>query len=125
MVETGVSCQPESGGAFRQLHCLRVELPEHIIVEKQIFLISQLPCCANLALPYWGKIVGDIINLDSEERLLSIEATILDKDDDPICRYTDFIALESGCTGEFEIKVIQYDERAAAYSLAVIETEGL
>ncbi len=123
MIE-GSAIRP-SGTIFNRLPCVGVELPEYVEIGKQIFLISQLPCCANLALPYWAKITGDIINRGSDEKLLSVEAVILDQDNNAICSFEDFIALESGSKGKFEILIFQYDERAKAYALAVKEAQGL
>ena len=123
MVENMNSCPAED--ASRQFSCAGIELPEDFILEKQIFLISLLPCCVNLALPYWGKIIGTITNTCSEEKTLEISARLIDCHENQVTAYSDLVALEPGNTGEFDIKIIEHDERAISYRLVVTEVQEL
>ena len=111
--------------AFQRLNCNNVDVPEGIVLENHIFLISQLPCCAQLALPFWAKITGRIINNKAEEMLLTIVVTLFDNEGFVLADYTDVIALDGGQKGEFEVKLIEHLDRAKAYALTVKETEQL
>jgi hypothetical protein len=112
-----------NGPAFTHLICDNIDIAEGILLENHIFLVSQLPCCAQLALPFWAKITGRIINDKAEEMLLTITATILDNDGSALADYTDVMALDGGQKGEFEVKLIEYYDRATTYSLTIKETE--
>jgi hypothetical protein len=63
--------------AFQHLSCRDVCTIDGITLEDHIFLISQLPYCAQLALPFWAKIRGRITNNRVEEALLTVVATLL------------------------------------------------
>ena len=103
--------------------CNNIDIAEGIMLENHIFLVSQLPCCAQLALPYWAKITGRIINSKAEEMLLTIMATVFDNDGLALADYTDVMALDGGQKGEFEVKLVEYHDRAKTYSLTIKETE--
>jgi hypothetical protein len=108
--------------AFKHLICNNIDIAEGIVLESHIFLISQLPCCAQLALPFWAKITGWIINNKAEEMLLTIVATIFDNDGLALTDYTDLMALDGGQKGEFEVKLVEYHDRAKTYALTIKET---
>jgi hypothetical protein len=108
---------------FQHLSCSNIDIAEGLTLENHIFLVSQLPCCAQLALPYWAKITGWIINSKSEEMLLTITATVFDKDGLALANYTDVMALDGGQKGEFEVRLVEYCGKATTYSLAIKETE--
>lgn len=109
--------------AFQHLGCRDVRTVDGITLEDHIFLISQLPCCAQLALPFWAKITGRITNNREEETLLAVVATLLDNDGLPLAQYSDVMVLDAGEKGEFEVKLIEHHDRADAYRLTVEETE--
>jgi len=109
--------------AFQHLSCSNIDIAEGLTLENHIFLVSQLPCCAQLALPYWAKITGWIINSKSEEMLLTITATVFDKDGLALADYTDVMALDGEQKGEFEVRLVEYCGKATIYSLAIKETE--
>jgi len=96
---------------------------EGIVLESHIFLGSQLPCCAQIALPYWAKITGKTINNRAEEVFLDIVATLFDDDGSMLADYTDVMALDGGQKGEFEVKLVEYHDRAKTYALTIKETE--
>ena len=121
MTAANTTCS--NSGAFQHLNCNSIQVPESIILENHIFLISQLPCCAQLALPFWAKITGRIINNKAEEVLLTIVATVFDNDGLALADYTDVMALDGGQKGEFEVKLVEYYSRATTYSLTIKETE--
>jgi hypothetical protein len=108
--------------AFQHLKCNNINIAEGVILESHIFLVSQLPCCAQIALPYWAKITGRIINDKAEERLLTIVATIFDSDGLALTDYIDVIALDGGQKGEFEVKLVEDHDKAKTYALTIKET---
>lgn len=111
--------------AFRRLQCRDTNIVDGILLENHLFLLSLLPCCAQLALPYWAKITGRIINEGIEEMLLNIKVTLLDGGGVPLTDYTDMIALDGGEKGEFEVKLIEYHDRAKTYTISIEETTQL
>jgi hypothetical protein len=121
MAVNDATCSNDPG--FQHLSCSNIDIAEGLTLENHIFLVSQLPCCAQLALPYWAKITGWIINSKSEEMLLTITATVFDKDGLTLANYTDVMALDGGQKGEFEVRLVEYCGKATTYSLAIKETE--
>jgi hypothetical protein len=107
---------------FQHLTCNNIHIREGIILESHIFLVSQLPCCAQLALPFWAKITGRIINNKAEEMLLTIVATVFDNDGLALTNYTDVMALDGGQKGEFEVKLVEDHDKAKTYALTIKET---
>ena len=108
--------------AFQHLTCNNINITEGVILESHIFLVSQLPCCAQIALPYWAKITGRIINNKAEEMLLTIVATVFDSDGLALTDYIDVIALDGGQKGEFEVKLVEDHDKAKTYALTIKET---
>lgn len=109
--------------AFHQLKCDYINIIEGITLENHVFLISQLPCCAQLALPFWAKITGRIHNNRAEDVFLTIAATIFDNDGSLLAVYTDVIALDEEQKGEFEVKLVEHNDRAKTYALTIKEME--
>jgi hypothetical protein len=112
-----------NGPASQHLRCNYSDVPADIVLESHIFLVSQLPCCAQIALPYWAKITGRIINNQAKEVLLTIVATVFDNDGLTLADYSDVMALDGGQKGEFEIKLVEHHDRAKTYALTIKETE--
>jgi len=112
-----------NSNAFQHLGCSEICTIDGITLEDNIFLISQLPCCAQLALPFWAKITGRVANSRTEEMLLTVIATLLDKNGLSLAEYTDVIALDAGEKCEFEVKLTEHHDNATAYRLSVKETE--
>jgi len=48
--------------------------------------------------------------------LLAITATIFDNNGSVLVDYTDIMALDGGQKGEFEIKLVEYHDRAKTYA---------
>jgi hypothetical protein len=111
--------------AFQYPSCNGIHISEGVVLENHIFLVSQLPCCAQLALPYWAKINGRIINNRSNEVLLATVVTLFDNDGSKLADYTDVMALDGGQKGEFEVKLSEYHDKAKTYTLIIKETEQL
>jgi len=113
------------GGEFRRLPCLRIELADGMDLEYHLFLVSQLPCCAQIALPFWAKITGRIRNDRTEDALLKITVRLLDNDGLPLADYTDVMALDGEQNGDFEVRLIEHEDLAKDYTLTVEEVELL
>jgi len=109
--------------AFQHLSCSDIRIIDGITLENNIFLVSQLPCCAQLALPFWAKITGRITNNRTEEMLLTVVATLLDNNGLPLAEYTDVMALDAAEKGEFEVKLTEHHDSATSYRLTVMETK--
>lgn len=109
----------------RQLQCTDTVIVDGILLENHLFLISLLPCCAQLALPYWAKITGRIVNQGTNEVLLNIAVTLFDDGGAPLTDYTDMIALDGGEKGEFEVKLVDYHDRAKTYTISIEEEKQL
>ena len=112
-----------NGPASQRLSCSGIHIIEGVTLEKHIFLVSQLPCCAQLALPYWAKITGRIVNNQAEEVLLTVAVTLLHNDGSMLADYADVIALDGGQKVEFEVKLIEQHDSAKSYALTIKEME--
>ena len=109
--------------ASLQLQRGAIQIADGVELENHVFLVSQLPCCAQIALPFWAKITGRIKNNRAEEVLLNIAVTLFDNEGSPLADYLDTIALEKEERGEFEVKLVEFHDRAKTYNIAIKETE--
>lgn len=107
----------------KELQCAGVNSVDDIALEGHVFLLSLMPCCGLLALPFWAKISGRLINERTEEALLSIVVTLLDERSVPLAEYSDVIAIEAGEKGPFDVKLTDFQETAAAYTIKVSDME--
>jgi hypothetical protein len=82
--------------ASLQLQRGAIQIADGVELENHVFLVSQLPCCAQIALPFWAKITGRIKNNRTEEVLLNIAVTLFDNAGSPLTDYLDTIVLEGG-----------------------------
>jgi hypothetical protein len=94
-----------------------------ISVEGQVFLPSLMPCCGLLALPFWAKVSGWLINEREEEALITVTVTLFDTQDKVLADYSDVIAVETGQKGAFDVKLLDFQEIAETYSIAVSDRE--
>ncbi len=94
-----------------------------ISIEGQVFLPSLMPCCGLLALPFWAKISGWLVNERSEEALISVTVTLFDATDRVLADYSDTIAVEAGQKCSFDVKLLDFQEIAETYSIAVSDME--
>ncbi len=111
--------------AFQKLTCRNIDIIDGVTLENHVFLVSQLPCCTQLALPYRAKITGRIKNGTAEDVLLVVTVTLRDDNGMALAEYNDVIAIDEKQKGEFEVKLIEYDDRATTYSLTIMKTEQL
>ena len=123
MGQNEIPCADDT--AFHQLQLRGIDSGEGVTVESHIFLVSQLPCCAQIALPYWAKIAGRIKSGLDRDVLIRVVVTLFDKYGSALSDYTDMIALDKEERGEFEVKLTEYHDRAETYAIAVYEAEQL
>ena len=63
------------------------------------------------------------MNNKAEEVLLAVTVTLLDNDGLALADYTDMMALDGRQKGEFEVKLVEYHDRAKTYALTIKERE--
>jgi len=96
---------------------------EGIELKGQHLFLSPPGCCAQTTLPFWAKIAGKIKNSMEREILAGITVHLMGADDAIIKSYTEAMILESGQTGEFDIKLVGYDKNVNKYSLKIEEID--
>lgn len=107
----------------KEPRCKDVHPLDGISIEGQIFLPSLMPCCGLLALPFWAKISGWLINERQEEALITVTVTLFDAQDTTLADYSDAIAVEAGQKAVFDVKLLDFQEIAETYSIAVSDME--
>jgi len=107
----------------KELQCLNVNCADGITFEDHVFLLSLMPCCGLLALPYWAKISGWLINERQEEAVLGIAVELLDESAEPVATYSDVIAIEAGEKGSFDVKLVDFQDVVQTYTITVTDIE--
>ena len=100
-----------------------IKLCDDVEIVELLFLSSFMPCCAQLALPYWAKITGTLTNASPEEKTLRIMAILLDGQDQILGEYSDMLILDENESGVFEIKLTQFQNETKGYSLYIEHIE--
>ncbi len=96
-----------------------------IELKSQIFLLSPTPCCAQSALPFWGKILGKLQSNRSEDILVSAIVTLYDDSGSNIIQYSDTFALEAAEITEFEVKLLEFRDVTKKYSITIEQRGSL
>jgi hypothetical protein len=99
-----------------------IRTPPGLELGNHAFLRPLPACCAQIASPYWARVIGDICNNGSDEVLVHIAAVILDINGLSLGEHTDFMVLEPGGRSEFDIKISTFYDNARLYGLEVMET---
>ncbi|MBA4418324.1 MAG: hypothetical protein C0392_10505 [Syntrophus sp. (in: bacteria)] len=86
------------------------------------FLRPLPPCCAQSASPYWARIIGTVKNNGPVEAMVTIAAVIFNGNSENMGTHNDFMALDPGEKGEFDIKIKTFYDDIAAYGLEVTES---
>ncbi len=97
------------------------ELPDGVELKGCHIFLSPPGCCAQTTLPFWAKVAGKINNSVDRELLISITVHLVGADDAIIKSHGESMALDSKQTGEFDIKLVEYDEKIRKYSLEIKE----
>lgn len=107
----------------KEPRCTGMRSIDGISIEGQVFLLSLMPCCGLLALPFWAKVSGWLLNEREEEALITVTVTLFDDKDNALADYSDTIAVESGQKGAFDVKLLDHQEIAETYSIATSDME--
>jgi len=87
------------------------------------FLRPLPPCCAQIASPYWARIIGAVANNRPVEAMIEIIATLFDEQGKIQGSHADSMFLDGGERSEFDIKITTFYDRVATYGLEIIETD--
>ena len=107
----------------KEPRCTGMRSIDGITIEGQVFLPSLMPCCGLLALPFWSKVSGWLINERQEEALVTVTVTVFDEKNNTLADYSDTIAVDPGQKGAFDVKLLDFQEIAETYSIAVSDME--
>lgn len=107
----------------KEPRCTDVRSVDGISVEGHVFLPSLMPCCGLLSLPFWAKVSGWLVNDREEEALITVTVTLFDDKSSVLADYSDTIAVETGQKGTFDVKLLDHQEIAETYSIAVSDMD--
>jgi len=107
----------------KELTCSGITCVDGISFEGHVFLLSLMPCCGLLALPFWAKVSGWIVNEREEEAVLTVAVTLFDANGQRLADYSDVIAVDAGEKGTCDVKLIDFQETAETYTIAVTDME--
>jgi hypothetical protein len=107
----------------KELTCTGITCVDGISFEGHVFLLSLMPCCGLLALPFWAKVSGWLVNEREEEAVLTVVVTLFDADGKRLADYSDVIAVEAGEKGTCDVKLVDFQETAETYTVAVTDME--
>ena len=96
-------------------------LPDCLELKGQTFFLSPPGCCAQTTLPFRAKIVGKIRNTAEIEMLINVSVHLIDAGGRAMNTYFDIMALEAGQTGEFDVKLVEYNKNIKKYFIALKE----
>jgi hypothetical protein len=98
---------------------LNVGAPQGIRLKEHLFLATLPPCCAQSALPYWAKVTGVLANAALKDITASVIVTLMDVDGAPLAAYVDTVFLDAGDTSSFEVKLTEFRDTTAGYSIDI------
>lgn len=107
----------------KELTCTGITCIDGVSFEGHVFLLSLMPCCGLLALPFWAKVSGWLVNEREEEAVLTVIVTLFDADGKSLADYSDVIAVETGEKGTCDVKLVDFQETAETYTIAVTDME--
>jgi hypothetical protein len=117
------NCQ--EAGLLEKPELAEIHVSPGIELKSHIFLLSPAPCCAQSALPFWGKILGKLHSNRPEDALASAIVTLYDDGGSNIIQYSDTFALEAGKITEFEVKLLEFRDMTKSYSITIEERGSL
>jgi hypothetical protein len=97
---------------------------EGLEISDHLFLLSLLPCCAQLALPYWAKVTGGIWNRTARDLTAVVSVTLFDIRHEVLAHYSDTVLLDAGDRSNFEVKLVEFGDRTVSYRLEIDTAEG-
>ena len=102
-----------------------VRAADGLEIGNHAFLRPLPPCCAQIASPYWARVIGSVSNKRAHEAPVRVIATLYDKNGHTLGEHADFMILDSGDESEFDIKITSFYENVRAYGLEVTDDETL
>lgn len=103
----------------QKLELLDIQTPKFITLKKHRILFPPVPCCAQLAAPFWAKAIGSIENKDKKEYLIEIVITLYDSKKTVLNECSDTMFLENGKTGEMDIQIPHLTPIPSMYSIKI------
>jgi hypothetical protein len=97
---------------------------EGLRIDDHLFLPSLLPCCAQLALPYWAKVTGDISNDTDSDLAVVVSVALLDGGERVVERYSDRVLLDAGERSNFEVKLVEFRDKTVRYRIEIDASEA-
>lgn len=105
---------------FRQkIELIDISVPEYIELKNHLVLFPPIPCCAQLAAPFWAKVIGALLNKDKKEYLVEIVIVLYDDHKKVLKECSEAMFLESGRTGEFDIQIPHLTPIPSMYSMKI------
>ncbi|HOJ72273.1 MAG TPA: hypothetical protein PLR38_10615 [Syntrophorhabdaceae bacterium] len=102
-----------------QLKLVDVLLPEDVELKKHAVLFPPMPCCAQLAAPFWAKVIGSIVSKRDKELLIETTIILYDQDKHIIKECSDSMFLEDGGEVGFDIQIPHLVPIPSMYSIKV------
>lgn len=89
-------------------------------LESHAFLPSPEACCAQTALPFWAKVIGRVRNTTASEVMIDVIVTLFDANHTIIESSGDSIIVDKHERGEFDVKLVEYRDNIAYYTIDVM-----
>lgn len=124
-MDTANNTNCQEAGLLQKPELAEIRVSPEIELKNHIFLLSPAPCCAQSALPFWGKILGKLHSNKSEDVLVSAVVTLYDDCGSNLIQYSDTFALEAGEITEFEVKLLEFRDMTKSYSITIAERGSL
>lgn len=105
--------------AKRQFKLVDIMLPEDIELKRHVVLFPPMPCCAQLAAPFWAKIIGSIVSKRDIELLIETTITLYDQDRNVIRECSDSMFLEDRGEVEFDVPIPHLVPIPSMYSIKI------
>ncbi|HOJ42791.1 MAG TPA: hypothetical protein PK800_01600 [Syntrophorhabdaceae bacterium] len=88
-------------------------------LKKHVVLFPPMPCCAQLAAPFWAKIIGIIENKAPKEYLIEIVVSLYDTHKTFINKCSETMFLENNKTSTFDIEIPHLTPTPSMYSIKI------
>lgn len=109
----------------KQFRLFDIRLPEGLELKRHIVLFPPMPCCAQLAAPFWAKVIGSIVSKRDRELLIEITVTLYNQDMDVITECPEGMFLDGGGECEFDVQIPHLIPIPSMYSIKVDIKEEL
>ena len=114
-----------TGGVASPPELEYVRVAPGIDMGNHAFLRPLPVCCAQIASPYWARVIGSISNKRADEAPVRVIATLFGPKGETLGEHTDFMILDSGDESGFDVKITSFYEDVRAYSLEVTDDDPI